>query len=256
MDSVINLAPIWGAIGATLVALTVLFASISLYIRLREFRYNEEKNKVELELLRKSKEAQIYNLVKRMSSTKERWKDLNHILLDSSETLLDTAETIRKSSGGITLSPQRYLSTVGIEIDSLEVEKGKVFFLTPFHEQFDETYRTVREVGDELGVSISRGDETHAPGLVVTHILKEILQSEFVIANLDGRNPNVFYELGVAQAIGKPTIMIASSDNDIPFDLASSRTLIWKTKEELASRLTSLLAKTLISGREERTHRH
>jgi hypothetical protein len=41
------------------------------------------------------------------------------------------------------------------------------------------------------------------------------------------RNPNVFYELGLAHAIGKPAILVAKTEEDIPFDLRHVRVIVY-----------------------------
>lgn len=69
------------------------------------------------------------------------------------------------------------------------------------------------------------------------------MESRYVIANLNGRNPNVYYELGIAQAIGKPVILIAdvSSYKEIPFDLQSNRLLLYRNEGELTNMILDML---------------
>jgi len=44
-----------------------------------------------------------------------------------------------------------------------------------------------------------------------------------VIADCTGRNPNVFYEIGLAHASGKPVILITQNSDDVPFDIRHLR---------------------------------
>lgn len=53
-----------------------------------------------------------------------------------------------------------------------------------------------------------------------------MLSESLVVAVIDGRNPNVFYELGLAHAFGKTVVMISSGLEDIPFDIQSQRMVI------------------------------
>jgi len=46
-----------------------------------------------------------------------------------------------------------------------------------------------------------------------------------LLADLTGKNPNVFYELGLAHALAKPVILIAETLDDIPFDLRALRVI-------------------------------
>jgi len=50
-------------------------------------------------------------------------------------------------------------------------------------------------------------------------IWEQVLRADLIIADLTGRNPNVFYELGYAHALHKNSILITQSIEDVPFDL-------------------------------------
>ena len=65
------------------------------------------------------------------------------------------------------------------------------------------------------------------------------------IANISGRNPNVFYELGLAHALGKPVIIVSESLSDIPFDINSSRILAFDDEKDLETKLKNWFVHTL-----------
>ena len=74
-------------------------------------------------------------------------------------------------------------------------------------------------------------------------IIEMIEKSDLIIADLTSSNPNVYYELGIAHAFGKPVIhLVQSPVEDVPFDLRSYRLITYSTdfaeidqaKEELA----------------------
>ena len=62
---------------------------------------------------------------------------------------------------------------------------------------------------------------------VVKEIWYLIFNCKIIIADCTGRNPNVFYEIGIAHTIGKPTIIISQNIDDIPFDLRHLRSIIY-----------------------------
>jgi len=61
-----------------------------------------------------------------------------------------------------------------------------------------------------------------APGNIMSQVWQDIRRSDVIVADLTGQNPNVFYEMGLAHALGKPIIMIKQKDTDaVPFDVRS-----------------------------------
>ncbi|NTU74475.1 hypothetical protein HGB07_10215, partial [Candidatus Roizmanbacteria bacterium] len=71
-------------------------------------------------------------------------------------------------------------------------------------------------------------------------------------ADLTGKNPNVFYELGLAHALAKPAILIAESMDDVPFDLQSLRHLVYDKNlprwgDDLQERITKAIKEVLAS---------
>ena len=71
-----------------------------------------------------------------------------------------------------------------------------------------------------------RGDAEPRPGEIIAHIVENLVEADIAIADLTGRNPNVFYELGVRHAVNDNTILLADSEEDIPFDLRGQRLII------------------------------
>lgn len=63
-------------------------------------------------------------------------------------------------------------------------------------------------------------------------------KAKLLLADLTGKNPNVFYELGLAHAAKQPVIFAAAQVEDVPFDLRHLRVIIYDIREpEWASRL-------------------
>ncbi|WP_186267516.1 hypothetical protein [Burkholderia gladioli] len=102
------------------------------------------------------------------------------------------------------------------------------FVISPFGEPFD-TYFThiVKPALEDCGLYAIRGDSLYRPSTIVDDIWQGIREAKVLIAELTDRNPNVFYELGLAHAISKPVILISKSIEDVPFDLRSIRVLVY-----------------------------
>lgn len=72
---------------------------------------------------------------------------------------------------------------------------------------------------------VVRADQIADPGIISEQIVGRIQNDDLVIADLTGGNPNVFYELAVRHAVGKPTIQIIEKGERIPFDVVGMRTI-------------------------------
>lgn len=70
-----------------------------------------------------------------------------------------------------------------------------------------------------LGYEVQRADIPSEPGVISERIIRQVMDDELVIADLTGGNPNVFYELCLRHAVGKPCIHIIEQDDKIPFDV-------------------------------------
>ena len=75
-------------------------------------------------------------------------------------------------------------------------------------------------------VEVSRNSEK--PGLITNQIWNEIRKAEVVVADITDENPNVFYELGLAHALGKEVIMLSQSVSKRPFDISTARLLHYR----------------------------
>jgi hypothetical protein len=72
-----------------------------------------------------------------------------------------------------------------------------------------------------LGIIIKRADDRFAPEPFMEKVWTDICAARLVLADCTNRNPNVFYEIGLAHAIGKKVVLLTRSRADIPSDLLS-----------------------------------
>jgi hypothetical protein len=124
------------------------------------------------------------------------------------------------------------MDTANIKISDFKVSTspGQAFVVMQFSTPFTEIYEEViKSVCSEFGIKPHRGDETYGPGLIIADVVREIRNSEFVIAEITPANPNVYYEIGYAHAINKPTILLADANLEkLPFDVSGFRTLFYE----------------------------
>ena len=108
-------------------------------------------------------------------------------------------------------------------------QPGKVFVVMQFTPPYNELYSDVIiPVCQELGLTVVRADETYGPGLVIADIAQKIIEAKVIIADITPQNPNVYYEVGYAHALNKPTIMIAEKPTQLPFDVSPYRVLFYE----------------------------
>jgi hypothetical protein len=98
--------------------------------------------------------------------------------------------------------------------------KPFVFVLMPFAKESDDLYQFgIKACCTEAGTYCERVDETYFEEGVVSRIYNQISKADIIVAEMTGRNPNVFYEVGYAHALGKRVILLTATAQDIPFDL-------------------------------------
>jgi hypothetical protein len=168
-------------------------------------------------------------------------------------------EFLKAFSAGTTKSdqapapePTRKIITPAARIPSPEMPKeprtreflDTCFVMMPFGQWFDRYYQEIYVPGiKDAGFEPVRADELFSTGSVVEQIWEQIAKAKILLADLTGKNPNVFYELGLAHAAIKPVVFAASQVEDVPFDLRHLRVIIYDVREpEWASRLRKSVA--------------
>lgn len=104
---------------------------------------------------------------------------------------------------------------------------------------------------EPLGYKPIRADHISEPGIIPSQVIQYVVESPLVIADLTGRNPNVFYELAIRHAIKKPLVQMMKNEEQIPFDVAGTRTIqidihdldsVENAKQELLNQIKSIEA--------------
>lgn len=129
--------------------------------------------------------------------------------------------------------------------------EGSCFVLMPFGLPFDRYYERIFVPAIKaLDLKPVRGDkEFFLPTPIISDIWKSIRSAKILLADLTGRNANVFYELGLAHAIGKPVILVANTIDDVPFDLRHLRILIYdKNVDNWGAKLRGEIRQALLES--------
>lgn len=137
-----------------------------------------------------------------------------------------------------------------MKMDMNNNSKPLCFVIMPFKKEFDPIYNKIKEITKNEGFFCVRADEI-TRGIISRDIFDNIFRAFVIIADLTGKNPNVFYELALAHYIGKKVIMI-SQDRDIPFHVSPGYVVLYEDTIEgsqiLDHELRRLLRHSLNGG--------
>lgn len=208
------------------------------------FRYkNNKKNNdaykfnqlIEYNQKRKEIEHEIYILTKELASSGVGdYIDLNRLVF--------SGQSIAPIGNGINY--EYFLEQFGLSSNEINVEKGTALFLTPFNKRGEMLFVECQSILSRMNVFLRKTDNRVEKDDILMNIVSQIVKAEFIIVNIDGRNPNVYYELGIAHAIGKPTILLAKTDftsNDIGFDIRQKRIISYKNYDDLETQLLYII---------------
>jgi len=125
----------------------------------------------------------------------------------------------------------------------LEVEQA--FVLMPFTLSWsDRVWKQIQKTCKAAGVIAKRADDLFGAE-IMEDVWKGICAARVVIADLTGRNPNVYYELGLAHVLGKRVILLTQDVNDIPADLKRFRFVTYQDNVDGFSSLDKGLNRSL-----------
>jgi predicted Rossmann-fold nucleotide-binding protein len=127
------------------------------------------------------------------------------------------------------------------------VVPNTVFIVMSFKKEFDELYNVYKTVCESFGFNAIRTDKVYSLDKILPRILAGIRHSAFVIADVTETSPNVFYEIGFAEGLGRPIIATAKVDTKLPFDLVDTPVTFWSSLEDLKSKLEPLINEVRIS---------
>lgn len=125
------------------------------------------------------------------------------------------------------------------------MNKTKVFVIMPFSDDFFESFELMKEHFEENFEFSNAGNEDNQQN-ILADIITPIYNTDIVLADLTGLNPNVMYELGIAHSFNKKTIIITRDDlSKLPFDLKQYRAKGYSSHFKQFYELLSYLEKNL-----------
>ncbi len=122
-----------------------------------------------------------------------------------------------------------------------------LFVLMPFTEILKPIYDDhIKKVSKANNLTIARADDFFSQNSIMHEVWSAITQASIIIADCTGKNPNVFYEIGIAHTIGKPVILITQNQDDVPFDLRHIRYILYEYTPSGMIKFENSLTKTIL----------
>jgi signal transduction histidine kinase len=123
----------------------------------------------------------------------------------------------------------------------------RCFLAISYSPEYMQVRDAIKKSAQKANFQVISLDNLLFSGTIQEAVIGELARADCVIADVSGRNPNVFFEIGMAQAMGKPLFLLAQQDsiNEIPFDMRGYRYFLYDTTPLGLSALTNNLSKAL-----------
>lgn len=134
----------------------------------------------------------------------------------------------------------------------VRVQSGDTcFVMMPFAPPIGDYYASVYKPAIEKAkLTAMRADnDIFGAGKIMDQVWSGIRSAKVLVAELTTKNPNVFYELGLAHALQKPVVLISSNEDDVPFDLKHIRVIYYDRNDPFwGQKLLNKVAENILSA--------
>lgn len=165
---------------------------------------------------------------------------------DEKVRIIDVSEQIKVEGGNEKTDTLKKLEK------SVKVESGDTcFVMMPFGPPIGQYYEKIYVPAiEKAGLRPVRADdEIFKTGKIIDQIWSGINGARVLVAELTGKNPNVYYELGLAHAIGKPVVLVCSNEAEVPFDLRHIRVIYYDVNDPFwGKKLIDKVAENVLSA--------
>lgn len=169
---------------------------------------------------------------------------------DGKIRIIDVSEQVRTGTGG---GSDKTETLKKLE-KSVTITTGDTcFVMMPFATPVGSYYEKIYKVAvEKAGLKPVRADdEIFKTGKVIDQIWSGINNARVLVAELTGKNPNVYYELGLAHALDKPVVLICSNEHEVPFDLRHIRVIYYDVNDPFwGHKLIDKVAENVLSALE------
>lgn len=203
-------------------------------------------------------DLQFFNnaLVDKFQIPQDKVGEFTEIFLDT----LRTARLVEEHGGKIRLLDVTGEPGVAPETADTLKKLGKqveiaagdsCFVMMPFARPYGDYYEKIYDPAiNKAGLKPIRADnEIFGTGKIMDQIWSGINAARVLVAEMTTRNPNVFYELGLAHALQKPVVLVSSNEDDVPFDLQHIRVIYYDVMDPFwGEKLIAKISENILSA--------
>lgn len=117
--------------------------------------------------------------------------------------------------------------------------------MMPFSSNFNNVYTAIQNAAETNGMTCSRADNIWEEHAIIQDVVNLIVKAKVVVCDCTGKNPNVFYEIGIAHTLGKEVILLTQHQDDVPFDLRHLRYIKYLNNEQGCENLSDQISTRL-----------
>lgn len=147
------------------------------------------------------------------------------------------------------IRPRRQRPTVFQLPEHEKIDAVLLSAMMPFDAGFDGVHTTITQAAEDVGLRCRRADDIWEAPSIIQDVVSLIDRSKIVVCDCSGKNPNVFYEAGIAHTLGRDVILITQNEYDIPFDLRHLRYIKYLNngeglvalRQKLANRIRTII---------------
>lgn len=174
-------------------------------------------------------------LRKMIGSNDENLKIVQNYVSDRCASIGENISSVSSVDRKIVFSPEIF------DVPNEGLQGNLVSVMMPFDSSLNGAYSAIQRATSKQGFVCSRADDIWEHSTIIQDIFSLIFKSFIVVCDFTGKNPNVFYEAGIAHTLGKHVIPITQSEQDIPFDLKHHRYIKYLNNSEGLAELESAL---------------
>ncbi|SKA71229.1 hypothetical protein SAMN02745704_00101 [Paucidesulfovibrio gracilis DSM 16080] len=145
--------------------------------------------------------------------------------------------------------PRRQRPTVFELPEHERIDASLLSAMMPFDAGFREVHEVINQASEDAGLRCRRVDDIWEAPSIIQDVVSLIDRSRVVVCDCTGKNPNVFYEVGIAHTLGRDVVLVTQNEYDIPFDLRHIRYIkylnngegLLKLRHKLANRIRTIV---------------